>query len=205
MTAHVDSCSACSDAVNEYRRLRHGLRSLPARVPSPILTTSLQVIASHERARRVVRLNFASSFRAWRDGVRIMLKNMMQPLALPVAGGLASALLLFAVLVPDLTFDLHPIHSDVPTGLFTDASVKDVVWPTIGDTELVVDLTVDDQGRLTDYSIVSGGSLLRDETMRRHFESSLLLTQFTPATTFGQPTSGKTRVFFRTSRIDIKG
>ena len=44
MTAHVDSCSSCSDAVNEYRRLRHGLRSLPARVPSPTLTTSLQVI-----------------------------------------------------------------------------------------------------------------------------------------------------------------
>ena len=69
MTAHVDSCSSCSDAVNEYRRLRHGLRSLPARVPSPTLTTSLQIMASHERARLVARSElrqFVRSLARWR-------------------------------------------------------------------------------------------------------------------------------------------
>jgi hypothetical protein len=33
----------------------------------------------------------------------------------------------------------------------------------------------------------------------------LLFTEFTPATSFGQPMSSKTRLWFRTSRIDVKG
>lgn len=205
MARHIEACASCAEAVSNARRLRQGLRALPSRVPPPELTTSLRVIASHERKRRIARLTFANCFASWRDHARLTLKNMMRPLALPVAGGIASAMLLFGVLVPDLTFEMHPVHSDVPTGLFTAASVKDVYWPTIGEAEIVVDLTIDDQGRLTDYAVVSGGSLLHDESMRRRFESSLLLTQFNPATTFGQPTAGKIRVYFHTSRIDIKG
>ncbi len=205
MMRHVDACPDCAETVNDYRRVRESLRSLPVRKPSADLTTALRVIASHERKRRHARLTFAHSFAAWRDRAHLTLKNLMQPLALPVAGGLSAAMLLFGVLVPDLTFEVHPIHSDVPTGLFTSASVKDVYWPTIGEADIVVDLMIDDQGRFTDYTIVSGGSLLRDESTRRRFESSLLLTQFTPATSFGQPTSGRVRVSFRTSRIDIKG
>jgi hypothetical protein len=205
MARHVGSCQSCSDTVSEFQDLREELRSLPAREPSAEVMIALRVVASRERARRLARLSYSSAFAAWRNRVHLTLTNLMQPLALPVAGGLASALLLFACLAPDLVFELHPVKCDVPTSLFTAARLKDVSWPTIGDAEIVVDVNVDDQGRFTDYSIVSGASLLRDETLRRRFESSLLLTQFTPATAFGMPTPGRTRVFFHSSRIDIKG
>ena len=38
----------------------------------------------------------------------LTLKNMMQPFALPVAGGLASALLLFGLLLPDFAAGSSP-------------------------------------------------------------------------------------------------
>jgi hypothetical protein len=205
MDRHVESCNSCAGAVNEYKRLRHSLRQLPRRVPPADLTTSLQVLASHERARRVARLTFASYCASVRDRLRLTVKNLMRPLALPVTGGLAAAVLSFSLFVPDLVAEARHVRCDVPTGLFTAASVKDVSWPIFGEAEIVVDVQVDDQGRLSDYSIVCGGPLLNDESLRRRFESSLLLSQFTPATSFGQPTSGKIRVSFRSSRIDIKG
>ncbi len=174
-------------------------------VPTPHTETSLRVLASRERIRRLTRITFSKSFATWRTRTSLHFKNMMQPFALPVAGGLIASLLLFGILVPDFTVKVHPMDNDVPTVLFTDASVKDVAWPIIGEANIVVDVDVDESGRLTDYSIVSGSQLLHDESMRRRFESALLLTQFTPATSFGQPTTGRIRVSFRTSRIDIKG
>jgi hypothetical protein len=205
LTEHVEACQICSDTVNECRRLRQNLRNLPVRHPSVELKSAIGGIAFRERSRRIAWLNVVDTFTAWRVWLEMLMTNMMRPMAVPVAGGLVSAILLFATMLPDFAREVHPIPNDVPTGLFTDASVKDAFWPVIGDTDVVVDLTIDESGRLTDYSFVSGSSLLRDEGMRRRFESALLLTQFTPATTFGQPTAGKVRVSFRTSRIDIKG
>ena len=49
--------------------------------------------------------------------------------------------------------------------------------------------------------------LFRDEHLRATgtFEDALLAAQFTPATAFGQPTSGRISVSFRTSIIDVRG
>jgi hypothetical protein len=175
------------------------------RQSSPHLQIALRSIAQRDRARRITWLRLANSFSAWRLRLSLMLNDLMRPMALPVAGGVISAMMLFGALMPDMFVEVHPVHNDVPTVLFTNASVKDASWPVIGDTNIVVDLTIDENGRLTDYSLVSGSPLLSDEGMRRRFESALLLSQFTPANFFGQPMAGKVRVSFRTSRIDIKG
>ena len=196
MSEHVDTCEVCSGAVNDFRRLRQNVRNLPARHPSPDLKKSLRRIGARDRSRRLFWLALSNSFATWRARVHMLMINMAQPMAVPVAGGLVQAMLLFATLLPDFAHEVHPVRNDVPTMLFTDASVKDAYWPVIGDTNIVVDLTIDESGRLTDYTFVCGGSLLREEGMRRRFESALLLTQFTPATAFGQPTQGRIRVSF---------
>jgi hypothetical protein len=202
---HARTCPVCAEVLSDQRRVRQTLAQMPKRQPSMQLQASLQVMASRERKRTLTRLNFASQFAEWRGRARLTLRNMMQPFALPVAGGLASALLLFGLLLPDFTFKTHPIHNDVPTVLFTQASVKDTV-PLRLTSEIIVDLQVDETGRMIDYTVVSGGSLLHDEAFRSSFETALLFTQFTPATTFGQPTSGRIRVSFRSSTVeDVKG
>jgi len=93
---------------------------------------------------------------------------------------------------------------DVPTQLYTEASVKSTSPVSFGDDDVVVDLNIDDQGRILDYKIVDGPHIMKTE-LRRAIEHKLLFTQFTPATTFGLPMAGKIRISFRNSKIDVKG
>jgi hypothetical protein len=58
---------------------------------------------------------------------------------------------------------------------------------------------------MTDYSIPKAWHLKSSPELRRSIESHLITMVFNPATSFGQPTSGRIRLWFRTSRIDIKG
>jgi hypothetical protein len=64
---------------------------------------------------------------------------------------------------------------------------------------------VDEQGRMIDYAVVAGAGVLANAAVRRRLENMLLFTEFTPATSFGQPMTSKMRIWFRTSRIDVKG
>ena len=71
--------------------------------------------------------------------------------------------------------------------------------------DLLVDVSVDEYGRMIDYSIPQAYYLKSSPELRRHIENHLITMVFNPATSFGQPTSGRIRLWFRTSRIDIKG
>jgi anti-sigma factor RsiW len=204
MEQHAAQCPDCALAVSEHGRTRQLLRQMPTVQAPSHLQAHLRVVASRERQRRLARLDFATRVAHWREGLRLTVKNMMQPFALPAAGGILAALLLFALVLPDLPLVARVIDDDVPTTLVTSASVKDTMPLTLA-SEVVVDLQVDGQGRFVDYAIVRGGPLLHDEAVRRRFENALLFTLFTPATTFGQPTAGKIRVSFRNSVIDVRG
>jgi hypothetical protein len=52
-------------------------------------------MASRERRRAAERRSVSAFCRAWLDRTRLMAHNLMQPLALPFAGGVFSALVLF--------------------------------------------------------------------------------------------------------------
>lgn len=177
------------------------LRDLPARVPPPGLRTSLRVLASRERQRLLGRQGGV----AWRDRFSLFASNLMRPLALPFAGGVFSTVVLFSMwLVP--TYPLRGDSTfDVPTILTTEATVKGTAPIGAGGGDVVVDVTIDGQGRMVDYTVVSGRNALNSEALRRNLENMLLFTVFTPATAFGQPTSGKMRLSLRTSHIDVKG
>jgi len=129
----------------------------------------------------------------------------MRPFALPTAGGFASALVLFSVFASGLDTPIAKAsHVDVPTGLYTEASVRNYLPLGLHDSDIVVELTIDDQGRVVDYHLPAMSAPLSRE-LRRNIENNLLFTQFNPATSFGQPTAGKVRLWFRSSRIDVKG
>ena len=179
--------------------LSRALRALPVRLPPPGLTTSLRVIASRELERRAA----GSGLRRWRDRWDLFSANLMRPLALPFAGGLVSALVLFSIFVPT-----YPVRADsrfdVPTMLTTECAVNRMAPIRVSDEDVIVDVIVDGQGRMVDYTILSGGALTNVRT-RRRLEAALLFTEFRPATSFGQPTAGRMRISLRNSRIDVKG
>ena len=180
--------------------IRTVLMSLPRPVPPAELTTRLRVVGSREAARRraILRPGY------WLEECRNWFSNLMRPLAIPTAGGFVSALLLFGLIAPTLVVrevaNAGPVE-DVRTVLYTDPTVKSYL-PMLGEGhDVVVDLTVDDQGRLLDYAVSGTNS----PAILKSIQSHLLTMHFNPATTFGQPTSGRVRIWFRSSRIEVKG
>jgi hypothetical protein len=112
-------------------------------------------------------------------------------------------LLLFALLVP--SFAWVPSAQDVPIGLSTEATVKSMAPIGFEDGEAVVDVTIDDQGRMVDFNIVHDRSGELNASFCRSVENALLFTVFTPRTAFGMPVGGKLRLTFRSSSVEVKG
>jgi hypothetical protein len=186
--------------------LSRALQSLPCRVSPAGLTTSLLVVASRERQRMLGQRTFALRWAGWRDSLSLSMTNLLRPMAIPFAGGVLSAVVLFSMwLVP--TYPLRANNAfDIPTMLSTEASIKNAAAVGAANGEIVVDVTVDDQGRMVDYRIVSGQVLMQDQNLRRRLENMLLFTAFIPATSFGQPMAARMRLSLHSlSQIDVKG
>jgi hypothetical protein len=184
-------------------RIGRLLRSLPARVSPPGLTTRLRVLASRELQRR--RQTAWDRWMAWFDRVGMIAGNMVRPLALPFAGGLFSAVALFTTfLVPN--YPLRPDSgSDVPTMLTTAAFIKNTAPIGAAGGDVVVDVSIDEQGRMVDYIVISGAAILTDLAFRRRLENTLMFTEFVPATSFGVPTSSRIRLSLNSSSVEVKG
>ena len=193
-----------SNGSRAEERVSQALRRLPQRVPPAGLSTSLRVLASRERQRLLSRRTWVQAFAAWQVRTRLYADNLMRPLALPFAGGVFSAAVLFSLLVSS-----YPVRGnnafDVPTALSTNPLVSRIAPFGNAGEDVVVDVTVDGQGRMIDYAIVGGPEGLKKDLLRRSIETTLLFTEFLPATSFGQPMSGKVRLVLHSSQVDVKG
>lgn len=203
---HLLECVECAARAERLHPVRSTLRALPERRVPAQLTAALRVLASREHARRVRLATLGSLTDAWISTARLWLDNIMRPVALPVVGGIASAVILFSIMSPVFAPPVEGVVDDVPTILSTEASfVRMGPFSTLNDEDIVVDLTVDGNGRMIDYSTPNGQRWVNDPQIRKSIENALLFTVFTPGTTFGKPAYGKIRVTFRRSQIDVRG
>jgi hypothetical protein len=201
MALHLDGCRDCAARLRELVEVRNGLRSLPQAPVPGRLRTQLQVMASHERARWNATKTVPKALRTWAANIKLAVDNLMRPLALPLAGGLASAVLLFSLLVPTLGFR-PSVLNDVPTSLYTAATLVDVAPLGINNDETVVALYVDAKGQATDFSVQRGDV---SPQMQAELNKMMFSVRFTPATWFGQPTNGKVLVSFRRINYVVRG
>lgn len=207
---HVDGCPACSRALDELIEGRSAVRGLWARRVPCDLTTRLLVAASQhcEITRRWASWKGFSAF--VQDRASLSFNNLMRPFAIPFAGGLMTASLVFAFFVSHYPMaDRSIMRDDVPTPLYTEAELKNMGTMSFAEEELMVNVVIDGQGRVVQYTFegptpgVAPG--VKDIAMRREIEHTLLFTEFKPATAFGQPVSGRLRILFRRGHIDVKG
>ena len=206
IAAHLEGCDGCALHLEQHREIRSAMRALPRPVPPEHLGVALSVAASRERARRQARASLSKLVNAWLERFCMEVNDLMRPLAIPFAGGLVSAVVLFSMLVPKLSPSSAVSHdNDVPTMLTTEAALKSTLSFGLSDNDIVVDVLVDEQGRMVDYSIPHGQRWVKDAQTRRSVENTLLCTQFTPATVFGAPAPGKLRITLRRSQVDVKG
>jgi len=204
--AHIGSCRDCSAYLDTQLTMRTALRGLSRPQVPPELTARLSVVASHERERRLARVSVSARLRALNSRVQLMFDNLMRPLAFPFAGGLVSSIMIFGLLVPSLTFQ----HAFADQVLYTSADGEVVVLGADGsymrapdnenapriqradaivpETANVVELTIDQSGRVTDWT-VDRGELTQDLT------NIIMFGQFSPATNLGVPIPSKLKAF----------
>jgi len=201
VSLHVAGCRRCAHLAERHNYTRNIVRELANVQPPVRLAFKLRVLASHERRRRLSQISFAARVRTWSEEARLVINNLMKPLALPFAGGLLSALFLFGVLLPTFRFE-RDITNDVPTAFYTQASVAEMAPFGVNDAETIVELTIDQRGRITAYCVPNGQD---SPQLDANIANMMWYSTFTPATWFGQPTLGKVLVSFRRSRIIVRG
>ena len=194
VSAHVDSCRSCQMYLNSLNSVRVALRRLPAPSIPARVALELRVLASHERVRQLSRTSFSARLQYWRGRIKLFSDNLMRPVALPLAGGVLSAALLFGLLVPNLSF-VHKISDEPPLSISRDPDGRVVDWmgdyprlesvnTPVSRDDTVIELTIDEQGRVADYTVRQGH--LTPEAV-----SIIMLSRFTPAMFFYQPAWGK--------------
>jgi len=83
--------AACATHGIRLRTPRQSLLEMKGTPMPDALAGRLQVLASHERERRLMRASFSAFFPALGERVWLSFDNMMRPRALPFAGGVISA------------------------------------------------------------------------------------------------------------------
>jgi hypothetical protein len=197
---HLAGCPDCEVQLGELARVRDAVGKLPAVAPPAHLSSVLRVMASQERSRLLARKHpfrhLAGQFHLWAE-------NLMRPVAIPLAGGLVSAMLLFGMLMPTFAFQRN-LSNDVQVALFTEPAVKAQNPFALPDEDIVIEVTIDGQGRVIDYAVTQGPSLLKNHELRRAIENKLLFMEFTPATAFGAPRFGRMYLSFNRTLVTVK-
>lgn len=205
--AHLESCRQCSAQFESMQKVRAALRSMNHAPMPDELTANLRVMASHECERQLSRATPSNRLRYWSDRARLCFDNLMRPLALPVGGGLLSALVLFSVLVPNLTVQ----RDDTDAGLTTDPYGQVVVLSSTGvyapegggdlprieptyaeypEDANVVWLAIGENGKVLGYSVAKG-------RLTPDMISIISISKFSPATFLGLPTPGLVKMVQR--------
>jgi hypothetical protein len=201
--AHVGGCRQCGAYLESLETQRMLLRNLAQTVVPPALAAKLRVQASHERERQLARVSVATRVRRWAWRVELAFDNLMRPVALPITGGMISALLIFGLLMPTLSFShqtggheffTYPSGSIVTNpwdqgvnGDATDPPRFESPDQPDADYVNIVNLTIDEDGKVADWSVVRG-------QLTEEMKSIILLGRFEPATSFGIRTSGTIQV-----------
>jgi hypothetical protein len=197
--SHICECRECYLHRAETRSLRSGLKSLPALSVSPLLRTRLRVIASRERSRQALRQTLATRLAELRSKAKLLFDNLLKPIAVPAAGGMLASFLCFGAIVD--TLHVHPEwQNDIPVGLYTQVTIDDVSPFSVNGNDVMVELTVDKDGSVSDYELPQGAGS-PDEM--REIGNLVLYSSFVPATAFGQRVTGK--ILVNIHHINIRG
>ena len=197
---HLRGCRDCDLHRVEVRSMRCGLRHLPgAQIPS-MLGTRLRVIASREHSRQMRRRDFHTRLTEFRARVRLSFDNMLKPFAVPAAGGILASFLCFGVIIGNL-YVAPDWENDLPIGISTDVSIDELSPFDCGRKDVLVRLSVDSEGHVTDYELQSEEHASPEEM--QEIGNLVLYSTFNPAVRLGRRVSSK-RLFYM-SHISVRG
>jgi len=188
--SHLYHCVDCREEVSGIEQLGLLLRRLPPREVPQRLISAIRTRISRERARK------QSPGWLWK------LTHQWGYLALPGGAGLLSAMLIFGVLASHFSVPPRDDTDDVPLAMRTTARPRDAHLRDLNSSEgdMVVQVLIDQKGRVAGYDIVEGSYTPQD---LRNLRNSLLFAIFDPARIFGIPTADT--LIFSYRRVDVRG
>jgi hypothetical protein len=202
LLAHLASCGSCAHRLQVLESLRSELRRMAAPAIPPYLAQKLRVLASDERARQAARATGAGRLEHWTVRLQLFFDNLMRPVALPFAGGLLSALVVFSLIfLPsfraagplgfDPSIELVTLADGIVVGAPGETPGEILRGPALPCDEAIVELTIDATGNVRDWNMVRG-------QMTQDIKNMIVYSQFTPATYFGRPVQSKVQVALHT-------
>jgi Putative zinc-finger len=195
LTRHFDACAPCHQQYISLRRTQQLLTSVGRRKAPADLSLKLRLAISREAAQ---------SRRPYFHSLRIRLENAVQGLMVPATAGLVTAVVIFGFLMGFFALPLQAGNPDVPLMMNTAPQLQQSAFGTpldsISDDSLVIEAYVDSNGRVQDYRVLSSPDA---KGLPPQVKNMLIFTTFRPATSMGQPTSGRAVLSF--SKISVKG
>ena len=187
MAAHLKSCEECEEEFSAWREIQRSLAAMgPAKVPA-LLQARLRAALSDERER--------GTHLAWYQRLARVWNATLAPVAWRAAGGTVATLVLVGTIGMMVTIVGTPPEvqaNDEPLGAVTAPHYLYSAVPPqpiqFGrEIPILVEAKVDADGRVYDYTILSGPT---DANVERRLQANLLASVFKPATVFGLPVQG---------------
>jgi hypothetical protein len=205
---HLEACEDCRDELRAYQIMSSMMSSVQRPIPPENLALQIRVAA----AQRLSDRDWLHYLRRAQSRAELVLKNILEPMAIPATGGFMVAFVVFVLVcqVLGLGVPLGAVTNDSPTNLLQPARLEALApFPITGLEEsghagphaLLVEATVSAQGEAVSYRILAGPDT---DTVRRQLDLVLLFSRFRPQMSFGRYTSGG-RVVLSFSDISIRG
>jgi hypothetical protein len=205
---HLETCDVCRRELNAYQ----SMSTLMARMQRPMPPADLALKIRVAAAQRLSDRAWVHYMNRLNTRIELILKNILEPLAIPATGGFTVAFVVFVIVCQLLGIGapLRAGSNDSPTNLLQPARLEFLApFPITGLEEsghagphaLLVEATISSQGDAVSYRILAGPDT---EIVRRQLDLVLLFSHFRPEMSFGRFTSGG-RVVLSFSDISIRG
>ncbi len=192
LETHLKECASCSLRFEEIRSVRSALAELPEPATPADLRSALQVVASRER-QAVVDHRGGSWKRVW-DQWRFRFNEIMRPLTIPATGGVLSSLVLFGALAFTIEGTSQMVSYEVPV-MYANHVDANLV-PVQLRSAVMVTLSLDGNGRITDYSVRDGDASFVGDPSRLQ-ANNISMPEFPSVLALAQPISGDVSILFR--------
>jgi len=205
---HLETCGGCREELRAYQVMSSMMSGVQRPAPPADLALKIRVAAAQRLSDRTwLHYVLRAQTRA-----ELVLKNILEPLAIPATGGFTVAFIVFVLVCQllGLGVPLRADSNDSPTNLLQPARLEALApFPITGLEEsghagphaLLVEATINSEGEAVSYRILSGPDT---ETIRRQLDLVLLFSRFRPEMSFGRYTAGG-RVVLSFSDLSIRG
>ncbi len=198
LRSHLPECAPCSRQLQVYISLRNLVAGVePVPVPAD-LQLETRVRLSRER--------LPNDRNRWQARI----DNILKPLAVPAVMGVAVSLMAFVILFGSLFAprEVHAKDDGLSGPLVATYEPPQTTTPTVKrfgrtvspdlDQALSIQTDLNDKGLVVDYSIIGGS---RSANVDQWLQEVLLLAQFRPATSWGNPVPSRVILSF----VNVRG